>query len=227
MRATRVNYTLVLSGQHFGGITRTSTAHNNNDQLGHDFLIHMFAADIMHVSSQYAVYSYSSERQTSLSVFSLSYRMVDRFVAFSVAREDSLSGSAAPFPFTTNLYLDGLHYDPLSHTFTAPSAGIYFFSFSVGLDAGKTAEFILYRDLEPFAGIVRRSTSHTGTDTIGRSIMMNLQQGDIVYIGNEAGETARSSTMKETSFMGFKYEPRHLNTVSLIYTFRLYPVVIK
>ena len=191
-----------------------STAHGDNDQLGHDFLIHMFAADTMHISSQYAVQSYSDQRETSLTVFSLSYGMVDSLVAFSVAREDSLSGSVSPFPFDTQLYLDGLHYDPLSHTFTAPSAGIYFFSFSVGLDAGKTAEFILYKNLEPFAGIVRRSTSHTGIDSIGRSIMMNLQQGDIVYMVNEAGETARSSSMKETSFSGFKYEPRHRNPVS-------------
>ena len=218
--ATRVNYTLVLSGQHFGGITRTSTAHGADDQLGHDFLIHMFAADAFHVSSQYPVYAGSTvavKLANSLSVFSLSYRMVDNLVAFSVAREESLSGSAAPFPFTTYLYLDGLYYDPLSHTFTAPSSGIYFFSFSVGLDAGKTTEFILYKNLEPFAGIVCRSTSHRGTDTIGRSIMMNLEEGDIIYMVNEAGQTARSSTMKETSFSGFKYEPRHGNPVSVIY----------
>ena len=211
---TPVNYTVILSGQHFGGITRTSTAHYDHDQMGHDFLIHMFAAETMHVSSQYAVISYSNVLDTSLTIFSLSYRMVDSLVAFSVAREDSLSGSVAPFPFTTYLYLDGLHYDPLSHTLTAPSAGIYFFSFSVGLDAGKTAEFIMYKNLEPFAGIVRRSTTHNGTDTIGRSIMMNLEEGDIIYLVNEAGETARSSTMKETSFSGFKYEPRHGIAVS-------------
>ena len=211
---TPVNYTLVLSGQHFGGITRTSITHYDRDQMGHDFLIHLYAADTMHVSSLYPVKSNNDVLDTSVTIFSLSYRMVDSFVAFSVAREDSLSGSAAPFPFTTYLYLDGLHYDPLSHTFTAPSAGIYFFSFSVGLEAGKTAEFILYKNLEPFAGIVRRSTTHDGTDTIGRSIMMNLQQDDIVYIVNESGQTARSSTMKETSFMGFKYEPSHRNPVS-------------
>ena len=31
--STPVNYTLVLSGQHFGGITRTSTAHGNQDPI--------------------------------------------------------------------------------------------------------------------------------------------------------------------------------------------------
>ena len=171
----------------------------------------------MHISSQCAVRTWSDLRITTVTMFSVSHRMVDNLVAFSVAREDSLTGSLAPFPFTTYLYLDGLHYDPFSHRFTAPSAGIYFFSFSVGLDTGKTAKFILHKNFEPFAGIVRRSTSHTGTDTIGRSIMMNLQQGDIIFIGNEAGETARSSSMKETSFSGFKYEPRHQNPVGTKY----------
>ena len=208
-----VNYTLVLSGQHFGGITRSSTTHGASDQLGHDFLIHMFAADTVHVSSQYPVNSFPLFLDTSLTIFSLSYRMVGDLVAFSVAREDSVSGLIEPFPFTTILYLDGVSYDPTTHRFTAPSNGVYFFSFSVGLDAGKTAEFVLYKNFESFAGIVRRSTTHRGTDTIGRSIMMNLEEGDIVYMVNEAGQTARSSTMKETSFSGFKYEPRHRNPV--------------
>ena len=212
--AIPVNYTLVLSGQHFGGITRTSTAHGDWDQLGHDFLIHMFAADSMHIASQYPVRSWSNYLDTSLTIFSLSYRMVDDLVAFSVAREDSVSGLIEPIPFTTIQYLDGESYDPTTHRFTAPSAGVYFFSFSVGLDAGKTAEFVLYKNFESFAGIVRRSTTHRGTDTIGRSIMMNLEEGDIIYMVNEAGQTARSSTMKETSFSGFKYEPRHRNPVS-------------
>ena len=211
---TPVNYTLVLSGQHFRGITRTSTAHRNWDQLGHDFLIHMFAADSMHIASQYPVRSWPYYLDTSLTIFSLSYTMVDDLVAFSVAREDSVSGLIYPFTFTTILYLDGVSYDPTTHRFTAPSAGVYFFSFSVGLDAGKTAEFVLYKNFEPFAGIIRRSTTHNGIDTIGRSIMMNLEEGDIVYMVNEAGQTARSSTMKETSFSGFKYEPRHRNPVS-------------
>ena len=140
--------------------------------------------------------------------------MVDDLVAFSVAREESVSGLIYPFPFTTILFLDGKSYDPTIHRFTAPSNGVYFFSFSVGLDAGKTAEFVLYKNFQPFAGIIRRSTTHNGTDTIGRSIMMELEQGDIIYLVNEAGQTARSSAMKETSFSGFKYEPRHRNPVS-------------
>ena len=169
----------------------------------------------MHISSQYPVRTWTDIGITSVTAFSVSHRMVDSLVAFSVAREESLSGFVAPFTFDTFLYLDGFHYDPFSHRFTAPSDGIYFFSFSVSLDAGKTAEFILYKNLEPFAGIVRRSTSHRGTDTIGRSIMMNLEEGDIIYMVNEAGQTARSSAMKETSFSGFKYEPRHRNSVCI------------
>ena len=142
---TQVNYTLVLSGQHFGGITRTSIAHYDRDQMGHDFLIHVCTRNYVFFKSVCC----NIMQKHSGHIFNyihLSYRMVDSLVAFSVAREDSLSGSAAPFPFTTYLYLDGLHYDPLSHTFTAPSPGIYFFSFSVGLDTGKMAEFILYKN---------------------------------------------------------------------------------
>ena len=141
--------------------------------------------------------------------------MVNETVAFSVAREDTVSGHLEPLPFSTFLYNTGLHYHPLTHIYTAPSDGVYYFSFSVGLIAHGPAEFGLYKNFEPFANIVRKSTIHNGTDTLGRAVMMRLEQGDMIYMVNEAGQTARSSTMMETSFSGFKYQPKHGHMVCL------------
>ena len=108
-----------------------------------------------------------------------------------------------------SLYNAGDHYNDFIHAFIAPSSGVYYFSFSVGLIAGGKANFTLYKDGEPYVNILRESTAHTGTDTIGRSVMMELEEFQTVHIGNPAGYTARSSELKETSFCGFKYEPRH------------------
>ena len=140
--------------------------------------------------------------------------MVDEMVAFSVARETTFSGSINPVQFDVTLYNEGFHYDDISHSFIAPSAGVYYFSYSLGLIAGGRARLTLYKNDEPFVNILRESTTHTGTDTIGRSVMMELNEYDTVHIGNPDGYTARSSELKETSFCGFKYEPKHGNQVT-------------
>ena len=210
---TPANYVLHKSGRRFGGITRTSGIEDDVNVISHDFLIPLYAADTLHVSSQYRVYSYYTGLHTSLSIFSLTHTMQDETAAFSVASNHTISGYRKPVPFNTYLYNAGRHYNPLNHTYTAPSDGIYFFSFSVGLNAHREAEFVLYKNNKPYVNIIRNSTTHDGTDMIGRSVMMRLARGDMVFMVNEARRTARSSLMVETSFSGFKYQPKHPDMV--------------
>ena len=212
-----------LSGVKYSGITKSSTNNNNQDMITKNIITNLYAADTVHVTNSHPAFG-EVYLQTSISIFSISDSMVTDMVAFSVAREHTFSGFINPVPFDVQLYNDGLHYDQFSHTFFAPSAGVYFFSFSVGLEAGGTANFVLYKNDEPFVTIVRQSVSHTGTDTMSRSIMMNLERDATVHVVNEAGQTARSSTLRETSLCGFKYEPRHGSPVSeaLLVKFGLY-----
>ena len=210
---TPANYILHKSGRRFGGITRTSDIEDGGNVISHDFLIPLYAADTLHVSSQYIVVSGYERLQTSLSIFSLTHTMLDDTAAFCVASNHTISGYRKPVPFNTYLYNAGRHYNPLKYTYTAPSDGIYYFSLSVGLNAHSEAEFVLYKNNKAYVNIIRNSTKHNGTDTIGRSVMMRLNQGDMVFMVNEAGLTARSSPMMETSFSGFKYQPKHRNMV--------------
>ena len=209
------NVILHKSEKRFGGITRTSNIENGHsgNVISHDFLIPLYAADTLHVSSQYRVYSGSDQRDTSLSIFSLTHTMLDETAAFCVASNHTISGYRKPVPFNTYLYNAGRHYNPLNHTYTAPSDGIYYFSFAVGLIAHREAEFVLYKNKKAYVNIIRRSTTHNGTDMIGRSVMMRLNRGDMIFMVNEARQTARSSLMMETSFSGFKYQPKHRNMV--------------
>ena len=209
----QADYTMVLSGRRYAGITRSSTSHNNIDAIGREVITPLYAADTVHVSNGYQVYGYIDCLDTSVTIFSISNSMVEEMVAFSVARMDSLSGLANPVQFFESLYNVGEHYNDYIHAFIAPSSGVYYFSYSVGLIAGGKANFTLYKDNEPYVNILRESTTHTGTDSIGRSVMMELEEFQTVHIGNPAGYTARSSELKETSFCGFKYEPKHGNQV--------------
>ena len=179
---TPVSYILYKSGRRLCGITRTSVTHKSlfgydkSDVLCHDHQIPLYAADTLHVASPYEVYSWSENRDTSLSIFSLTHTLVDETAAFCVARTLTISGYRKQVPFNTFMYSAGRHYKPFSHTYTAPSGGIYYFS--VGLNAHSEAEFILYRNDKAYINIYRNYTTHNGTDNIGRAVMIKLDRGD-------------------------------------------------
>ena len=211
----QIDYTLIVSGQRFAGITKTANTDNDAVPVGREVIAQFYAADTLHVFSGYEnLVESSSYFIPSVTIFSISDCMMEPPVMFSVAKRDTLSGSINPFPFDHILYNNEFHFEPLNSRFWAPSAGVYYFTFSVGLVAFSSAEFILYKNDEPFATILRTSTLHNGDDMIGRSVMMQLQTEDSVHIGNTEGRVARSSPLIETSFSGFKYEPRHRDQVS-------------
>ena len=212
-RSTQANYILHKSRRRFGGITRSSDVENNVNVMSRDFLIPLYAADTLHVSSEHEVYSWNHQQDTSLSIFSLSHTMVDDTTAFCVARCDTICGFTKPVPFNSFLYNSGQHYNPLNHTYTAPTDGVYYFSFSVGVNAHSKAEFVLYKNGKAYVNIIRKSTTHNGTDMIRRAVMVHLDKNDQIYMVNGDGQTARSSPMLETSFSGFKYQPTHGNMV--------------
>ena len=208
-----INYTLMVSGQPFSGITRTSNI-MDYDHIGKDVIGQFTTGDVLQIYSGFSIYFNNDYFETSLVIFSISNSM-DSPVAFSVANEDDISGTMHPYPFDIILYNKENHFNISGHHFTAPSAGIYYFSMSAGLYAGNNAHFIFCKNGVPFASLFRNSTTYNGNDTIGRSVMTSLGTGDLIQIRSFGGQKARSSNLKETSFSGFKYEPKHGNRVLL------------
>ena len=208
-----IKYSLMKNNSRVASITRTSTAHRGSDTTSRDLIMELSAPDSVYVSSSYSVRGFNG--YTNVCLFSNTDAMKDFPVAFSVARDSSTSGLLDPVPFNVELVNEGFHYGQ-SHTFTAPSDGIYYFSLSVGLSAGNTANFTLYKNDEPLANILRLATNHIGYDTIGRSIMISLQREDTVHVVNQENRVAWSSPDLETSFSGFLYEPAHDHAVSFV-----------
>ena len=215
-----VEYRLIQSGSPIAGITRTSTSHNNYDTLSFEVLTSLNPRETLHVMSETPLFA-DGERQTGITMFDLSNAMIaHNLVAFSVARNASLSGYTNPVQFNVELFNPGHIYDTASYKFTAPRQGIYYFTFSVGLAAGGTVNFILYRNNAPFVNLYRSQAFHTGYDTMSRSVLIPLQANDKVFMVNNHNQMAWSTTQRmQTRFSGFKYEPRHGTKVKSVIKF--------
>ena len=200
-----IKYSLRNKTGEIARITRTSTAHPGPDTTSHNLIVGLSAPDSLYVSSGYQTYS-NRYYHTSLSLFSICGSMKEPPVAFSVARDSPTYGFLDPVTFNVQIVKEGFYYDR-SHRFTAPLDGIYYFSISVGLSSGRTANLILNINNKPLANIVRLSTAHNGSDTLSRSIMTSLRKGDTIHVVNQKNRDVWSSSSLETRFSGFLYEP--------------------
>ena len=210
-----LDYKLQKNGEPFIHCSSPWTPGSDRYTQNKDIIARLHLEDTLHVSTSSGVGS-NVNRYPSVGIISLSTAMdpLEDLVIFSMARNTTVSGELNPVPFNVELVNDERYYDIFSHTFVAPSDGVYWFSFSVGLEAGQGTEFTLYKNDEPYTNILRTSTTHAGTEQISRSILLELRFLDTIHVVN-GGSSVMSSQMLETSFSGFKYEPAHNTPVSL------------
>ena len=211
-----LNFVLMKSNQPFATCSHTYTVSGVTDSTGRDIILRINEWETLHFTSSTGLYSNSWGTFINIAIFNIADLMSSDNdpVVFSVARNSMLEGNVNLVPFNQILFNHNSHYDVSTNKFTAPSSGIYFFTMSVGVTGGLPVEFMLYVNDVPFTSIIRESTARTGTDVIGRSIMMNLNKLDTVHIGNKRNTLVYSSELLETSFAGFKYEPVQHNKVS-------------
>ena len=206
-----LNFVLQKSNEPFSSCSHTYTVSNIADSTGRDIILRLNKSQTLHFTTSTGLYS-DSNTYTNIAIFNIAELMsVDNDpVVFSVARDTILAGvSANPVTFNKILFNDYSYFDVFTDKFTAPSSGVYFFSFSVGVTNQSPVEFLLYVNDIPFTSIIRESTARAGTDVIGRSIMINLNKTDTVHAVKKRFKVAGSSQLLETSFSGFKYEPTY------------------
>ena len=208
-----LDFILQKSGQPFASCSDTYIMEAVTDASGRDIILKVSSSETLHFSSSTGLVGY--EGATSIGIFNILELMSynNDPVAFSVARDTSFSDTVNPMPFNQILFNDNSLYDVSTNKFTAPSSGFYFFTFSVGVPAFMPVKLVLYVNDVPFTSIIRESTSHNGTDVIGRSIMMYLNESDMVHVAKEDNTGTWHSDLRETSFAGFKYEPAYGNKV--------------
>ena len=225
LRGKALNFVLMKSNQPFTSSSHTYTS--SYDSTGRDIIMRLNESETLHFTSSTGLYS-DGHVYTNIAIFNIAELMSSDKdpVVFSVARNSMLRGNINPMTFNQILFNDYSHYDVSTNKFTASSSGIYFFSLSVGVAHQIQVELMLYVNDVPFTSIIRESTARTGTDVIGRSIMMNLNKSDTVHVVNKENKVAWSSQLLETSFVGFKYDPANGNKVSEKSTFKRYNNII-
>ena len=219
--SSAVDFVLQKSNMPFASCNQLDSSLMKLDPVGRDVILNVKSSETLHFSSNTG-FSSNPIGYTNIAIFNIASLST---VFFSVARNSILSAFANPVTFNKILVNDNFHFNVSTNKFTAPSSGVYYFTFTVGVEAHQPAEFLLYVNDEPFTSITRQYTDHAGTDVIGRSIMMNLNASDTVHVVNKNSKVAWSSDLLETSFAGFKYEPTQSNKVRNNLCTRLHEII--
>ena len=216
MNNKQLDFVLQKSNQPFASSGHTYKISYNMFTTGRDLILNAGPSDTLHCTSSTG-YDGTDLGYTGIGIFNIAELMSsDDLVVFSVARNSPLREAANPVTFDQILVNDNSHYDVSTNKFTAPSSGIYFFTFSIGIPpptSQSQVELMLYLNNAPFTSIIHQPT---GIDVIGRSIMMSLDKSDTVHVVNKANRVAYSSKLLETSFAGFKFEPAQANKVKIL-----------
>ncbi len=142
-------------------------------------------------------------------------------VGFTLARtSDYTSTGYTPLPFTDVMLSVGSALKTCQHQFVAPTSGIYFLSFSVGVhDYYSSASYIsmVLSVNGPFSSSVRvEGIDHNNLDITSNSILYQLSKNDVVSLQLYAADQYihYSDEHYQTALTGFLYEPTHGNRIA-------------
>ncbi len=127
-------------------------------------------------------------------------------VAFSAARSPAFHGNGI-IKLPLILQNTGYSYQRSTSTFQAPLNGIYFFSLSVAVPPYGTTKVRFQINGIDKVELLQTSSNHNGVNTITRSTLFKLREGDQVQVASIAGDTLYSDRDLQISFSGFLYKP--------------------
>ena len=140
-------------------------------------ILNLGPSDTLHCTSSTGYFT-SRFGCTSIGIFNIAKLMLSDAPVSSVALDYTLASNTVTFDRI--LVNQHFYYDALINWFTART-GIYFFTLSVDVPAPAAespGEFMLYLNKVPFTTIIHQLT---GIDVIGRSIMIYLNESDIIW----------------------------------------------
>lgn len=94
-------------------------------------------------------------------------------------------------------------YDAATGEVTIDISGYYFLNMNAGAAAGQEVHMSLVVNEEVECSVRRESAVHSGADTLGRSYITYLEEGDVVRTDIWADTSVYSDAQRQTSFTGF------------------------
>ncbi|XP_030286578.1 complement C1q-like protein 4 [Sparus aurata] len=128
-------------------------------------------------------------------------------VAFSALLEKG--GAYGPFDKDTTLAFNKVYtnigdaYDSCTGVFTAPVTGVYYFTFFYHAGGKHKARLTLFQNSEMIVKSSDHQTGSDGADNGGNAVVLQLQQGDQVYVSMPANHHVWATSIS-TSFSGFQ-----------------------
>eukprot|EP00063_Salmo_salar_P031308 XP_014006143.1 PREDICTED: endophilin-B1-like isoform X2 [Salmo salar] len=151
----------------------------------------------------------TSERELTTprnDVQELKRQNTDQKVAFSAGFTDS--GAVGPFNTETTLVYSrvitniGKAYSPITGAFTVPVGGVYYIRFTaahtgssefMGISRSKNGQSIMYSP----------GNNAGGYETLSDGLSLELEEGDVVYMGLSLGNRLVDSRVNHNTFSGF------------------------
>jgi hypothetical protein len=165
----------------------------------------------MWLSSDSALYS-DAFLQTSFSGFLLSSAM-DPLVAFAVGLSTPIVNTPANtrIAYSTS-YLDTHSgWDAVNNEYVVPVAGAYVITGQCGVYPGDRSGVRVYvNGVKQFIVHISNDNTHTGTDFVSKTVILQLIQGDRLYSQTTVTNTGYSlygDIRHPTSLLGFLYSP--------------------
>lgn len=192
-------------------LLRSSTDHDDYDTISRSAIVRFSKGTVLYMENRASLYS-DPQLQTTWSMFNLATVTSDIF--FFVARHSGWDDPMERVLFDQDYIIpDGDVYDDVNDIFTCPETGIYYFSVTTGVEAGQVLTLQLYVGSNVFE-IRRTADNHDDLDTLSRSVLVNCQENDEVYVMMESGSLYGDGDTNILSFMGFLYQSVEDNPVA-------------
>jgi len=206
-REIRVNVTRNFPDEQIGSLIRTSRSHVGVDTLSRTLLVSLQTGDEVHVVNDLGSELYSTTGyHTSFTGFLYSLASQPDGIAFMAYRTESWESpvSESPILFDEVTVLKTSGFNVSTSIYTTGLPGSFFFSLSAGAAAFKPVSLVLRHNGAVAMQLESRSTVHNGIDTLSRDIVLDLANGDMLWVEADGGTALFSDIGMQTSWLGFR-----------------------
>ncbi len=217
---SRARVRLRVNGMDKVELLQTSTNHNGINTITRTTLLDLRAQDVVDVIQTDPGGVLFSDRGLQTSFSGFLYSPVGGFqVAWSAHRSHSWLATEPrqalePVGFDTILVDRHAGFNPTTGTFTCGVPGVYFLHVNIAAFPRRKlhASLVLNnrvqgpRVIESLT-LLRYSIRENGIDTVSASTLVQLQEGDSVYVRTSEGDALYGDSNLQTSFTGFLVKP--------------------